>query len=341
MPGLLRRLQAAEKAVLLNVQHAKLAQYHSVQLCHTARSPPSSSAAAADRAGPAANGLPQPEGAESFAEWQGGAQGSFEGSPRPDDHGKEEGAGGSGAATPPGSLSGRQQAAELQLLWAWRGKVTGGLPVSCLAWSKASPGLLAVGYGCLQYEVSGAGLVAVWSLANPTHPLWHTATPCGVSALDWSSKAPGTLALGFYDGSVAVYDVSSPSGSGKVGGSSEPLARAPPAGGGAGAGGGHAEPVWRLRYVPRPTDPGEEMLVSISSDGRVLEWKHAQGLERVELLRLKRPQRGGGASSARRTGGSGSGGPELPALQVGGADSPLLPQTPELPGTVLVISCLY
>jgi hypothetical protein len=46
----------------------------------------------------------------------------------------------------------------------------------------------------------------------------------------------------------------------------------------------------------------EEMLVTAASDGRVLEWKHAQGLERTELLQLKRQQ----SSSASRLGHPGS-----------------------------------
>ncbi|PRW45097.1 wd repeat-containing 78 [Chlorella sorokiniana] len=192
------------------------------------------------------------------------------------------------AAAQSGSVSqlgtGRQQA-ELPLLWEWRSDLSGELPVSCLAFNRAAPGLVAVGYGRLEFGVEGAGLLAVWSLANPTHPVWHAPTPCGVSALDWSSKAPSCLAAGFFDGSLALYDVRSTGGS-----HARPVARAPPAGP---SGGGHSEPVWRLCHVPKASDPGEEMLVSVSSDGRVLQWAHAQGLEASELLTLRRAQASG------------------------------------------------
>ncbi len=53
--------------------------------------------------------------------------------------------------------------------------------------------------------------------------------------------------------------------------------------------GGHAEPVWALRYVSSGNNEGDEMLVSTSTDGRVLAWKHTQSLEPYELMRLKRP----------------------------------------------------
>ena len=373
MPGLLGRLQAAERAVLLNVRHAQLAQYHGVQLCtadprvpepgtafpsvaptaRTAHTPHNSrpSTRRVPAALPAMTDLAEEkESAPVLAGLAAGAAAAAlavaEGDETP-----------SAFISSPMHTS-RQPIAELPVLWSWQCGLSGELPVSCLAFNPAAPGLLAVGYGRLEYAAAGvAALVVVWSLTNPTHPVWHVATPCGVSALDWSGKAPGQLAVGFFDGSVALYDVratsdSRSSGSGG-GGAPKPLARAPPAGGAPSAGGGHAEPVWRLRHVPKASDPGEEMLVSVSSDGRLLEWKHAQvgcaegkpfwgraagraatsvclqaqecnaatpctrsgsgprnvqGLERAELLRLKRQQ----SAAARRV-------RQQAAAKVGGA----------------------
>ncbi|KAL4448518.1 hypothetical protein ABPG75_005737 [Micractinium tetrahymenae] len=325
LPGLVQRLQVAEKAVLVNLQHAKLARYHCVQYCPaepqqepadggagstqeagaplflpagrrrmTRRRPagPSTAVAAAEVA---AEGT-LPEGIAAVAA---GAAGASE-PPTP-------GAPFSGGPSP--MVTSRQPQPELQLLWSRQSELTEELPVSCLAFNRAAPGLLAVGYGRLEYAVSSAGLVAVWSLANPTHPLWHATTACGVSALDWSGRSAGTLAVGFFDGSLALYNVRSGSSSGASAGrgrgssssesssTTKPLARAPPGCAAGGSGGGHAEPVWRLRFVPKAADSGDEMLVSISSDGRLLEWKHAQGLERTELLRLKRQH---GSAAARR-----------------------------------------
>jgi hypothetical protein len=324
MPGLLGKLEAVEKAVLLNVRHATLAQYHAVQPCRVEPCLPAHGVCPASEAPSDATAAEQGTAAPD-TERQGREAGSALPSARecavagsPSSSATDAALpteasllvansssapsieGSSAAGTPPSleSQSVQQGGAELPLLWEWRSELSGGLPVSCLAWSPAAPHLLAVGYGQLQYAVSGTGLLAVWSLSRPGHPVWHAATPCGVSALDWSAKAPGTLAVGFFDGGVALYDVRSGAEAGRA---AQPLARSPPAGAG-GMRGGHGEPVWCVRYAPRPNDPMEEMLVTAASDGRVLEWKHAQGLERTELLQLKRQQ----SSSASRLGHPGS-----------------------------------
>lgn len=318
LPGLLQKLESAEKAVLINQHHAKLAQYHSVLYCSGAQLEPAPApqepAAAAPvghvqrRSRPAH--LPAPASEATGSEPQ-----PHSGSARDSMAAMAQAAAAAATAAEPAGgnapffdgpsplVSSRQPNSELQLLWTWQSELTDELPVSCVAFNRAAPGLLAVGYGRLEYAVSGTGMVAVWSLANPTHPLWHAATPCGVSALDWSSKSAGCLAAGFFNGGIALYDVRSSSGRSRGAGSSssagagpKPFVQAPPAGAAGSSTGGHAEPVWRLRYVPKASDPGEEMLVSVSSDGRMLEWKHPQGLERSELLRLKRQQ----STAARR-----------------------------------------
>lgn len=301
LAGLLQKLQAAERAVLLNgEQHARLAQYHAVQLCRDA-----GQAAAGNTAGSCADdteaGRQQVASVHSTNTSAAASPAalSLEGS-APEERTPPgaascgaSAAGSAGSATSLGSA--KAQLPELQLLWSWQSELAGELPVSCLAFNRAAPGLLAVGYGRLEHAVSSAGLVAVWSLAHPSHPVWHAATPCGVSALDWSGRAPSCLAVGFFDGGLALYDVRA--GGGSKGATAQPLVSAPPAGAG-GAGGAHAEPVWRLRHVPKPeaSEAGREMLVSVSTDGRLLEWKHAQGLERGELLRLRR--RPGGKEAA-------------------------------------------
>ncbi|GFH26850.1 WD_REPEATS_REGION domain-containing protein, partial [Haematococcus lacustris] len=81
----------------------------------------------------------------------------------------------------------------LEPLWDWVCPATEGHQVACMAWNKAAPDLLAVGYGTLSFsktaaggassltpgdvaagkeEDSTAGLVAFWSLKNPKYPLW-------------------------------------------------------------------------------------------------------------------------------------------------------------------------
>lgn len=339
LPGLVRRLQTVEKAVLLNLRHAELARYHCVRYCCPKRqqSGNAGSIGSADQATapllpperqhrssdghpagpPAPESLAEAE-AEAMAVLPPGAAAAAAPATEAARSSESASLGTPFSGSPSPILTSQQpRQPELQLLWSWQSELSEELPVSCLAFNKVKPSLLAVGYGRLDYAVSGAGLIAVWSLANPTHPLWHATTPCGVSALDWSGRSAGTLAVGFFDGSLALYNVrhagnsggssglasssSASSGAARSGsGGPKPLARAPPAGAAGSGGSGHSEPVWRLRFVPKAADPADEMLLSVSSDGNLLEWKHAQGLESTELLRLKRQQ--AAAAAPRLTG---------------------------------------
>ncbi len=47
--------------------------------------------------------------------------------------------------------------------------------------------------------------------------------------------------------------------------------------------------MWSLQYVSGGAE-AEELLVSVSTDGRVLSWRHTQSLDHVDLMRLKRAQ---------------------------------------------------
>ena len=67
--------------------------------------------------------------------------------------------------------------------------------------------ILAVGYGQFEFGSPLPGLVALWSLKNPGYPLWSFTTSSGVTALDFSAHNPNMLAVGLYDGTLAVHDV--------------------------------------------------------------------------------------------------------------------------------------
>ncbi len=68
--------------------------------------------------------------------------------------------------------------------------------------------VLAVGYGHFNFGPQQPGLVAFWSLKNPGHPLWTFPTRSGVTAVDFATQSPSMLAVGLYDGTLAVHDVS-------------------------------------------------------------------------------------------------------------------------------------
>lgn len=162
-----------------------------------------------------------------------------------------------------------------------------GRAVTCMAWNKVNQDLLAVGYGKLDTMVDPykpgealdeplqGGLVLFWSLRNPEYPekLLKTASP--VTALEFSRMSPMTLAVGCLSGDVLVYDVRRESDWGK------------PVESSTGMQGGHSDPVWQVKWVPRGTER-IETLVSVSSDGKVLQWTIKKGLLVQCLMKLVR-----------------------------------------------------
>ncbi|RLN96293.1 hypothetical protein BBJ28_00009328 [Nothophytophthora sp. Chile5] len=166
------------------------------------------------------------------------------------------------------------------------------------------------------------GLVLFWSLINPEFPerIYHL--PVGVTSIDFSTAHPYLLAVGFVDGVVAIYDTRKddavapgPSGSAPTGASSSlaggatassPPKRVPiPIATSSGSSGKHLDAVWQVRWVARG---GGESVVSVSGDGRVVEWSLKKGLSFSDLMTLKRapnPLLGGvGAAAAAASGGA-------------------------------------
>lgn len=88
-----------------------------------------------------------------------------------------------------------------------------------------------------------------------------------MTSLDFSLHNPNLLACGFFDGRIAIYDVRRKE--------DEPVLD------NGDLTGKHRDPIWELRWVER--ERGEEgrgeMLVSVSTDGRVTMWLVRKGLE--------------------------------------------------------------
>jgi len=161
---------------------------------------------------------------------------------------------------------------QLVPLWTFSCSLTKGLNVTCLAWNKQNPDLLAAGYGQMDFgheardkdgrAINGVlvprlgaaknnknskasqsqpqgGLIAFWSLKNPNYPAKVFHTTSSVTALDFSTEHPHLLAAGMYDGSVAIYDVRE----------SNEYAKA--ALGSAHSTGKHSEAVWGVQWVTK------------------------------------------------------------------------------------------
>ncbi|KAK1942870.1 WD repeat-containing protein 78 [Phytophthora citrophthora] len=243
----------------------------------------------------------------------------------------------------------------LEQLWTFRCELTKDRAVSCLAWNTANEDLLAVSYARTEpFNPSGLGdstpspangpnkpgqtsqppgsgekrdgLVLFWSLTNPEYPerIYHL--PVSVTSIDFSTAHPYLLAAGFADGVVAIYDTrkddstATPStGATTTPGDDTALKHVPvPIATSSGMSGKHLDAVWQVRWVARG---GGESVVSVSSDGRVVEWSLKKGLSYSDLMTLKRspnPLLGGVGTAATGTNGAGGIGDGIISRQASG-----------------------
>ncbi|XP_063156214.1 dynein axonemal intermediate chain 4 [Candoia aspera] len=166
----------------------------------------------------------------------------------------------------------------MEALWSYGCNLTKGNNVSCMAWNKLNPDLLAVGYGQFRFKEQKKGLACCWSLKNPMWPERIYNCAYGVTALDFSTANPNLLAIGLFNGTIEIYNVQSRNRT-SVLDTSESHDK-------------HLGPVWQLRWVEQDRgttgeDKGE-ILVSISADGRVTKWFLRKGLSCTDLMKLKR-----------------------------------------------------
>lgn len=147
------------------------------------------------------------------------------------------------------------EAPALRNLWTFSCDHTDGRNVSAMAWNKDDTDLVAAAYGEFDFTVEQKdGAIALWSLKNPTHPERVYSLPCGVTAIDWSAYHPFLLAVGLYDGNVAIFDMRSEEDSPILESGSTTDK--------------HHDPVWQVQWIDKGMRGGES-LVSISTDGKV------------------------------------------------------------------------
>jgi WD40 repeat protein len=149
--------------------------------------------------------------------------------------------------------------------------------VSSISWNRVNPDLVAVGYGQFQYMKQKGGLVCCWSIKNPEFPERLYQTASGVMCVDFSKAHPNLLAAGLHDGTIAIFNVGMAT--------NEPVldsCEAP---------GKHTSPVWHIQWIEKErgsADEHTEVLVSVSTDGRVTQWAIRKGFESYDLMKLKR-----------------------------------------------------
>lgn len=76
-------------------------------------------------------------------------------------------------------------------------------------------------------------MILLYSLKNPSYPEYIYSTESGVMCLDIHPEHCYLLAVGFYDGSVGVYNITDPSGSAAAYKSTAKTGK-------------HTDPVWQV-----------------------------------------------------------------------------------------------
>ncbi|EPY37321.1 dynein intermediate chain [Angomonas deanei] len=177
---------------------------------------------------------------------------------------------------------------DMSLLWCFRSERTEGRKVTVMTWNRKEPDILAVGYGAKvtragapvegDAKANARGLLCCWSLKNPLAPelVLSLNADAGVSALAFSLEHPSLLAVGNTEGGIVVYDIQHDLATPSITPSS--------------TSGVHTGAVWDLRWVSQGKERGE-FLMSISADGRVVQWAVGKSVERLapDLMHLKRP----------------------------------------------------
>mmetsp|Transcript_114987 Transcript_114987/g.199397 ORF Transcript_114987/g.199397 Transcript_114987/m.199397 type:complete len:850 (-) Transcript_114987:113-2662(-) len=174
--------------------------------------------------------------------------------------------------------------AKLQDLFCFEAPaLTQGVTVTCAEWNRHNQDLLAVSYGETTPvpNITG-GLVLFWSLKNPTYPERVIRTRTGVTALHFSQAHPNMVAAGMHDGAVMIWDLRRDTDQPVLKSGSSVSTHNDQK---------HTDIVWETKWVDRGPDKNPpEMLVSVASDGEVLQWSMKKGLERALLMQLRRLQ---------------------------------------------------
>jgi dynein intermediate chain 1 len=159
-------------------------------------------------------------------------------------------------------------------LWKFAYDKVKKLAVTALSWSPKYFDLFAVGHGSYEFLKQSGGMLLFYTLKNPSFPEFIYPTDSGVMSLDINPEHPYLVAVGFYDGNVAVYNLVE-NRSGPVYMSTAKTGK-------------HTDPVWQVRWQKEDLD-GNMNFFSISSDGRVVSWTLLKNeLHFHDVIRLMR-----------------------------------------------------
>ncbi|XP_071751975.2 dynein, axonemal, intermediate chain 1, paralog 2 [Centroberyx gerrardi] len=151
----------------------------------------------------------------------------------------------------------REQEGTLLPLWKFQYDKAKRLSVTALCWSKKYPDLFAMGMGSYDFSKQGRGMLVFYSMKNSAFPDYIYPTNSGVMCLDIHEELSCLVAVGFYDGCVAVYNL--------IVQGVQPVYKS------TAKTGKHTDPVWQVRWQNDDMDNNHNFY-SVSSDGRVVSW---------------------------------------------------------------------
>lgn len=172
-------------------------------------------------------------------------------------------------------LKADSEAIWIKPLFKYNCDITDGRNITCMDFNKTNPDLLAVAYGehdMNQISGKNKGMIAFWTLKNPNFPEKIIHTENSVTAIEFSKLSPNLIACGDSMGSIMIFDSQSDDEI-PIADSREIDEK-------------HTDIVWDVKWVEKQSK--DECLVSVSGDGRVIEWSLKKGLEFNELMQLKR-----------------------------------------------------
>ncbi|MGH0182720.1 UNVERIFIED_CONTAM: hypothetical protein FKN15_010045 [Acipenser sinensis] len=151
----------------------------------------------------------------------------------------------------------REQDGTLLPLWKFQYDKAKRLAVTALCWSQTYKDMYAVGHGSYDFTKQSRGMLLFYTLKNSTFPEFIFPTHSGVMCLDIHKLHPSLVAVGFYDGCVAVYNLKEEG----VQPAFKSTAKC----------GKHTDPVWQVKWQKDDIDNNQNFF-SVSSAGRVVSW---------------------------------------------------------------------
>ncbi|CAH3138541.1 unnamed protein product [Pocillopora meandrina] len=169
----------------------------------------------------------------------------------------------------------KDQEGTLLPLWKFSFEKSKRMAVTSLCWSPKYHDLFGVGHGSYDFLKQSNGMVAMYTLKNPSFPEYICETESGVMCLDFHPEHPNYIAVGFYDGSVGVYTVVQQTN--KIELMYRSTAKT----------GKHTDPVWQVKWQKDDLDNNMNFF-SVSSDGRITQWTIVKSeLRHTDIITLK------------------------------------------------------